>query len=424
MIRIKFLVCVVLMLTSSVNANWTQFRGPGGQGHSDATDLPVKWSETKNVKWKTAIHDLGWSSPVVFGDQIWLTTATKDGKQMFVVCVDRNNGKILLDRKLHDNANPEPLGNSTNCYGSPTPVIEDGRVYIHFGSYGTTCINTKTFDQIWQRTDLPCLHYRGPGSSPIIFEKTLILTMDGIDHQYMVALDKTNGQEVWKKDRGTDFGDLQPDGKPRANGDFRKAYCTPIIVKVDGKLQMIIPSSKAAYAYDPRTGKEIWKVRYKGFSNASMTVYGGGLAFVNTGFGKPDLWAVKPNATGDITNSHVAWKLRRNVPKKPSPLLIGEHLFMCDDGGVASCVEAKTGKQVWTNRIGGRAAKYSSSPLYAGGHVYYGSEGGVTTVIKPNTKKFELVAENKLDAGFMASPAAVGKALYLRTKTHLYRIEK
>ncbi|MEI6809924.1 MAG: PQQ-binding-like beta-propeller repeat protein, partial [bacterium] len=224
-----------LLIFTTARADWPDFRGPTGDGHVTAADankpigLPLKWSETENVKWKTEIPFRGWSTPVVMDNQIWMTTATLEGNDFFAVCVDATTGRILFNEKLFHCDKPEPLGNNVNCYASPSPVIEPGRVYVHFGSYGTACLDTSNAKIIWKRDDLPCRHFRGPGSSLVLFENLLILTMDGIDLQYMVALDTKTGKTVWKTDRTAVWNDLDPDGKPHKEGDFRKAYSTPLI---------------------------------------------------------------------------------------------------------------------------------------------------------------------------------------------------
>lgn len=394
----------------SADENWPQFRGPRADGQSDSKNLPTQWSETENIVWKTAIHGRGWSSPVVWGNQIWMGTATDDGKQMFAVCVDKTSGEILHDVLLFENEKPA-FCHSLNSYASPTPAIEDGRVYLHFGSYGTACLDTKTAAVLWSRRDLPCDHFRGPASSPILYGDNLYVHFDGFDFQYVVCLKKSSGETVWKVDREVDYG--------TDNGDTMKAYCTPIVVEIDGQKQLISPTSKAALAYDPETGKELWRIRYPGFSATAMPMLGHGLLFINTGFSKAELYAVRIGGQGDVTDTHVAWIEKRGVPSKPSQLLIGDLIFMVDDKGIVSCLEAKTGTQVWTQRIGG---EFSASPLFADGKIYLFSQEGKTTVIAPE-REFRQLAVNDLSDGFMASPAVTGRALILRTRTHLYRVE-
>lgn len=402
--------------------NWPDFRGPHRNGVSEAANLPLRWSETLNVRWKTPIHGRAWSSPVIWDKQVWLTTATEDGKVLSVLCVDRDTGKILLDRKLFDVAKPRPLSNPDNSYASPSPTIEEGRVYVHFGSYGTACLDTGTFEVLWQRRDLPCDHWRGPASSPLLWEDLLFLNMDGADVQYVVALDKTTGANRWVTFRSVDYGDLEEDGRPRASGDFRKAYNTPLVVDFQGERQLISPGAKGAYGYDPRTGREIWQIRHTGHSSAPRTLYSDGQVGIATGHmgGAAQFWAVRLGGRGDVTGSHVAWKYARGAPKRSSPVLVGGRAYMVSNDGIASCIDFKSGTEIWKERIGGL---HSSSVLYASGRIHFFDESGVATIIQPGDT-LEILVRNNLDDGFMASPAVADGALFLRTTTHLYRIQE
>ena len=392
--------------------NWPEFRGPRGDGSSTATDLPVTWSETENVKWKTPVHGKGWSSPVIWGDQIWLTTATPDGKELSAVCLNRETGKVLYDLLPFKIASPAPLSNSMNSYASPTPAIEAGRVYVHWGSAGTACLDTKTGKTLWARQDLPCNHWRGPGSSVILVGKLLVLTFDGYDQQYLAALDKETGDTVWRTDRNIDYGSDDGDGK--------KGYSTPIVIDVAGQAQLVSPSAGATIAYRPDTGKEIWRVRSGGMNAAGRPLFGNGLVYCTTAAGGWQLFAVNPDGQGDIGNRNVAWKSGKSVPTRSSQILIDDLLFMVNDTGVLSCFDAKTGDVVWQKRTEGA---FSASPIYADGRIYFCGEEGEMPVIEP-ARELKLLATNKLESGFMASPAAVGKALYFRTRTHMYRVEK
>ena len=404
-------------------AEWPEFRGPSGDGYvsksQERSGIPLHWSETENVKWKTEIPHRGWSTPVVFGNQVWLTTATLDGHEFYGICVDATTGTVLLNTKLFSCAKPEPLGNNVNCYAAPSPVIESGKVYLHFGSYGTACLDTGSLKVLWQRDDLPCRHYRGPASSPILFEDLLILSMDGVDVQYLVALDKRTGKTVWKTDRSVAWNDENVPGQMARDGDLRKSHCTPLIIDAGGRLQMLTVGAKAAYGYDPRTGRELWRVQYNAWSGAPRPLYHNGLALFVTGLGTTELLGVRVDGQGDVTETHVAWKVASNVAKTASPLVIDGLLYMVSDEGMLTCLEAATGKEVWRQRIGGN---YSASPIFGDGHIYLFSQQGKTSVINPG-RTFELVATNSLANGFMASPAVAGKGLYLRTKTHLYRVE-
>ncbi len=423
-------VAFCLLLISAFGAdNWPQFRGPNGDGLSTAKGFSVTWSETNNVKWKTPIHGRAWSSPVIWENQVWLTTATEDGRELFAVCVDRDSGKILHDLKIFTVETPQ-FANKFNTYGSPTPVIEAGRVYVTFGSPGTAAVDTKTGKVLWERRDLECNHYRGAGSSPILFENLLIMNFDGSDHQFIIALDKKTGKTAWRQNRSIDFKDLGPDGKPESEGDWRKAFSTPHLATLDGKPTLISQGAKAVYAYEPATGKELWRVEERlNHSASARPTSGQGLIFVNTGWSHGQVLALRPGKAGEVIDANedssanttlkVVWRSKRNVPKKPSLQLVDDLLFSIDDGGIASCLEAKTGTEFWRERIGGN---YSASPLFAEGRLYFFSEEGKTTVVNAS-REFKKVAENTLADGFMASPAVSGKALFLRTKTHLYRIE-
>jgi outer membrane protein assembly factor BamB len=420
----RLIILLLLVPASWAQAQWPQFRGPWGNGltsvpGTEPLGLPIRWSEKEHIRWKTPIPYRGWSTPVVMEGQVWLTTATLDGHDFFVVCVNADSGRIRLQEKLFHADHPEPLGNPLNCYASPSPVVESGRGYVHFGSYGTAALDTKTGAVLWKRSDLPCRHYRGPGSSLLLFENLLILTMDGVDIQYLVALDKETGRTVWKTDRKAEWDDLDADGKPKDEGDLRKAYSTPLLVTVGGDTQMLSVGARALYGYDPRSGRELWKVRTPAFSGAASPVYGQGIAYMITGFGRTELLAIRVEGRGDVTDTNVVWRTASLVPQTPSPVLVDDLLFMINDVGVLTCLEAASGKQVWRERLRGNSA---ASLLYADGHVYCFSREGVATVFKA-ARNYEVLATNVLDSGFMASPAVSGRTLFLRTKESLYRIE-
>ncbi len=406
----------------SAQAHWPEFRGPLGNGSAvDAENAPLHWSEEEQVAWKTAIPHIGWSSPVVLGDQIWLTTATEDGSDYYVIQVNAVTGEVELNEALFHSDNPEPLGNDVNCYASPSPIVEADRVYVHFGSYGTACLDANTKEVLWRREDLECLHFRGPGSSPVLFEDLLILSFDGIDVQYLTALNKDTGETVWRTDRTTEWQDLDEEGKPKRNGDFRKAFSTPLIVESNGSPLMINCGSYTTYAHDPRTGKEIWKASNGGFTPQARPVFRDGVVYVTTGYAPTELLAIRVDGEGDVTDSHVAWRNdAKTLPSMTSPLLVDGLLYLVNNkGGTVTCLDSATGEEVWTERLGGN---FVASPLYAAGRLYFPSATGMTTVMKAG-RTAEILAENRLDEGFMASPAMVGSSLILRTKTHLYRID-
>ncbi len=429
------LICTLCVLAFGLSCfavgeeNWPQFRGPGGQGISDAKNLPLQWSETQNVKWKTPIHGRAWSSPVIWKDQIWLTAATEEGKELSVLCVDKNSGKILLDHLLFHIEHPQDCPVKFNSFGSPTPIVEEGRVYVTFGSPGTACLDSKDGKVLWQRTDFVCNHFRRSGSSPLLWNDMLFMNFDGSDFQYCVALDKHTGKTIWKTDRSIDFQDLNKDGKPMADGDMRKAFSTPRIMMWESKPYLISTASKATYCYDPMTGKELWRTEFRGAHSGSLTpVIGDGLVYISTGNGGTELWAVRPGGSGVINDTNVVWRSKKKTPTRTSPVLVNGLLYFVNEGGIVGCLDAKTGEEVFTGRVDGQ---YSASPLYANGRIYLFNQNAKTTVIEAS-RELKVLAENQLNIvkddqrdpwGIMGTPAVSGNALFIRTRTDLYRVE-
>ena len=408
---ICLLFAALAVSPTSAEEHWPEFRGPRGDG-SALGSPPVSWSEKENVRWRTAIPGRGWSSPVVWGEKIWLTTATEDGKKMSVLCVDRNSGKILINRVIFENEEPR-FCHPTNSYASCTPALEEDAVYVHFGSYGTACLDPKTADVRWSRRDLPCDHFRGPGSSPVIDGDLLYVAFDGFDVQYVAALNKKTGKTVWRRDRNIDYG--------TDNGDRKKAYSTASVIEFGGRRQLISPSAMETISYDPATGKELWRVKHGGMNAAVRPLFGNGLVYVAAGDGARDMVAVRPDGSGDVTSTHIEWTLGKGVPKRPSQILQGGLLYMIDDKSVASCIDATNGEVVWQKRLGG--GEYRASPVIADGRIYCFSTQGDAKVIEAATQ-FKLLAENTLPDGCQASPAVVDDALIVRTIKHLYCIEK
>jgi len=394
------LAIILLLLWNPWLPDWPQFRGPTGQGVSDEKGLPLTWSETKNVRWKVAIPGRGWSSPVVQGDRIWLTTATDEGKSLRAIAIDLNSGAIVQNVEVF-HLKSAKLTNSKNSFASPTPVVEGDRIYLHFGAFGTACI-TQSGEIVWKTR----LEYdngqHGTGGSPVIYEDLLILSCDGNDVQFVVALDKTTGKVRWKKMR-----------------EGYQAYTTPLVVSLPSGDQVISPGALRAIAYEPRTGKEIWQVKYgEGFSNVPRPVYGNNLVFICTGFQEPSLLAVQLDGRGDVTKSKIVWKLDRAIPRTPSPLLVGNELYIVSDNGIATCIDAKTGEELWRARLDG---SYSASPIYADGRIYFLSEEGESIVIAPG-RQLKLLATNQLDGPTLASMAVSHNSFFIRSATHLYRI--
>ncbi len=419
--------------------SWPDMRGPSGDGHvtlgtAKKLGLPLEWSETSNVTWKTELPLLGLSSPVVMDGKVWLTTATEDGHDFHVLCVDAKSGKILLNKKLFHSDDPEPMGNGSrdNSYATPSAVLEPGRVYVHYGSFGTACLDTESFEVLWKRDDMPCRHYRGASSSPVLFQNLLILTFDGADLQYHIALDTKTGKTAWKTDRSAIWNDEHIDKQMVKDGDWRKAHSTPLIVDVNGKPRMYSVGAKAAYGYDPTNGKELWRFDHEAYSAAPRPLYQDGNVYFVTGFSRgAEMCSVKVGGKGVINDTHTNWKITSPFPKYSSPIIVGDLIYFALDDSFLACVEAKTGETVYKERVGG---KFRACPIYAVGRIYFFSLEGVTTVIQPG-REFKVLATNRLaenaprddprrGPGFMASPAVVGKTLFLRTRHHLYRVEE
>jgi outer membrane protein assembly factor BamB len=428
-----FLPLAVASLAHAASPEWPQWRGPDGQGHSAAKNLPVTWSEQENIAWKTEIPGRGWSSPVIAGNEIWMTTgvespisdedkkrriASNTGDQpltvsgplsMRAVCVDVRSGKILADLELMTEPEPD-WTHSLNTFASPTPVLEAGRLYCHFGTHGTACLDTANRKVLWTNRDIRIRHENGAGSSPVLWEDKLIFHADGSEAQAIMALDKRTGKVAWRTERS---------GKMNANPQLKKAYGTPLVVEVAGKPVVVSPGADWLYGYEPEMGKELWKVPYGklGFSIVPRPVAGKGMIYMCTSFMQSELLAIKLNGEAEPT---IAWQFGKQVPTMPSPLLVGDELYLVSDKGVATCLDAETGKVHWTQRLPGN---FCASPLFADGKIYCCNRDGQTVVLAPGTE-FKQLAVNPLDGTLMASPAAVGEALYLRSDKALYRIEQ
>lgn len=429
----KFVIAATLLLVHGVHRvhgneaglSWPFRCGPTMDGHvsaADAVDLPVTFDEPTgtNICWKMKLDGFGHSTPIIGNGRVWLTSAAEDGRQQFVSAFDAATGQIVHRRLMFENADPEPLGNETNTYASPSCALETDAVYVHFGTYGTARLNPETAETVWERRDIQVRHFRGPGSSPVIFEDLLILTFDGINAQFLTALNKHTGETVWRTDRTTDYGDLDENGKPKRDGDLRKAFSTPGLVSVNGRTQIVSVGSRAAFGYDALTGKEIWTVRHDDYNAAAPPVFFSNLAILNTGSRGANMLAVRlaDDTQGDVTESHMAWNREQGNCDLAAPVLQDGLVFMVTNTGVAVCLNAETGEEIWKNRVNGT---FTASPLVANGLVYFFNEEGDMTVIRA-TDTFEVVARSRLAKGMRASPAAAGGRLFLRTFSHLYCI--
>jgi outer membrane protein assembly factor BamB len=408
------------------SADWPRFRGPTGDGVAPAgADPAVEWSETKNVAWKTPLPGRGRSSPVVLGGRVFVTTAVEEGLQrkkvgpddlqfadrveLGAVCLDASSGTILWRTNLRTVEQPDPV-HWLNSWATPTPAVEPGRLLCDFGGFGTWCLDPETGKTLWEKR-LPLDHQVGPGSSPALQGGLLFLVRDGRDAQYVAALDAKTGETVWKTERPP----IQV-----STPNLKKSFSTPVLIESGGRAELIAIAPHWAVAYEPATGKEIWRLRHgDGFSIGTAPVFGNGMVYLGTGFGKANLLAVRAGGTGDVTGTHLAWRVQKGVPGISSPLLVGNHLYWNSDDGVATCVDAATGELRWQERLG---QQHVASPVSAGGRVYFFGREGKTTVVKPGDA-FERLGENKIDGVVSATPAISGKAVFLRTDTHLYRIE-
>ena len=405
------LTCLCLAFQTATAEDWPQFRGPTGQGLSATRGLPVRWSETENIAWKVAIPGHGWSSPVIADGRAFLTTAVPidEGHELRTLCLDARSGETVWDVKVFDQPGGESIEkHAKNSHASPTPVIEGDRLYVHFGPHGTACLQTVDGETIWKNHEIEYAPNHGNGSSPVLAGDMLVIPCDGRDEQFVLGLNKASGEIVWRTERDVD---------PQKGFSF----CTPLVIDIVGRQQAVCPGSGAVFAYDPQTGSEIWRVTYgEGFSVVPRPVFGNGLLYVCTGFGDGRLLAIDPTGSGDVTETHVKWTMKKGVPRSSSLLLVGDELFAADDVGIATCLDAVSGEKHWQKRLGGN---YSASPLYTDGLIYFQDENGKTTVIRASTE-FEEVSENELtgDERTFASFAVHEGALLLRSEGHLYRI--
>jgi outer membrane protein assembly factor BamB len=402
--------------------SWPQFRGPAGDGSAAGTEPPLAWSESTNVVWKVGVTGRGRSSPIILGDRIWLTTAVEQGVvrtnigpddlqaaehvSLRMVCLDRRTGKSLWEKTLFEVPHPDPV-HWLNSWATPTPIVADGRIYCDFGTFGTACLDAETGNVVWQQR-LPLDHAVGPGSSPILWHDRLLLVRDGRDAQYVAALDTKTGATAWKTER-------PPLGT--ANGDHRKSFSTPLLIDQAGQTQVFVPGPHWAVAYEPNTGKEIWRVRHGiGWSIGTCPVFAEGIVYFSTGFNTPEIWAVRVDGRDDVTATHVVWKSLRQAPLVSSPILAGRAIYWVSDSGMVTCADAKTGEVQWQERLGGRCL---ASPVLAHERLYFFRQDGKTIVIKAGGP-FELLAENVIDGNLAATPAIGARAIYLRTDSHLY----
>lgn len=404
------LLCFALVCTGALVAanaeDWPEFRGPTAQGHVTSGRVPLHWDATKNVAWKIPVPGTGWSSPVVVRGKIFLTTAVNEGAGLSLrtLAFEAKSGKALWSTEVFRVEAAGPKHNK-NSHASPTPIVDGDRVWVHFGPYGTACLTTAG-KILWRNNEFNYPPVHGNGGSPAIAGKALVFSCDGASDPFIVALDKQTGKTLWKVPRVTD-----------AKRTF--SFSTPLVITVKGQTQIISPGSSVVCALDPKDGRELWRVRYtEGYSVIPRPVFAHGLIYIATGYGRPVLMAIRPDGQGDVTATHVAWTEAKGAPHTPSLLVVGDELYMVSDAGIASCLDAKTGKVHWSERLGGG---FSASPLHAEGRVYFQNETGTGFVVAAS-KTFQKLAENVIGERTLASYAVADSALFLRGDQHLFKI--
>ena len=402
---------LALLTVDPSDLDWPEYRGPTRNGVVGPVELPLSWSEEKNLRWKTAVHGRGWSTPVAGAGLLWLTTADEEGHHLSVLALDLESGEVLIDREVFAVAEPQER-NALNSYASPSAVLGPERVYLHFGAHGTAALDAATGETLWERTDLDCEHLEGPGSSPVLLDGRLVFHMDGAEEQYVVALDPETGETLWQVPRDFDYEPLIP--------DFRKAYSTPLPLGQGPEAPLFCSAAQVCMAYDASDGSEVWRVHHPGFSMSSRPISDGERVYVNTGFMQPSLLAIRLGGEGDVSESHVDWTYKKNVPTMSSPVLGDGRLYFVNDGGIATCLDVAKGEHVWRERLGGQ---FIASPILAADRLYFFDREGKGTIVAASDT-FEVLAVNELDEGCMASPIVVAEALIVRTSGHVYCIEE
>ena len=406
----RFVLPVVLVASislSSLAADWPQFRGPLGNGISTEKNLPIQWSETKNVAWKQDLPGKAWSSPALVKGRLYLTTAVQaDGKlSQRALCLNAKDGQIVWNTEIFSReAASAPGIHGKNSHASPTPLVDNGRMYVHFGHQGTACLDLDG-KIIWKSEELAFPPVHGNGNSPVLVDGLLIFSCDGASSPFVAALDAKSGEVRWKFARESDSAK-------------RFAFATCEVITVGGKKQVISPGAGVVNALDPASGKEIWHVNYDGYSVIPRPVFGQGLIFMSTGYDSPSMLAIRPDGHGDVTDTHVEWTQKKGAPHTPSPLLIGSELYLVSDGGIATCLDAKTGDVHWSERVGGN---FSASPVFADGKIYLQDEAGKGTVLKVG-KKFQRPGENGFSEKTLASYCVGDGAIFVRTEERLYKV--
>ena len=375
--------------------------------------IPSKWSDTQNIKWKVPVPGKGWSSPVISADKIYLTSAVAEGdnqdaadvhRELRVICYNANNGNKLWDTKVFDQKPLKRPIHHKNSHASPTAIVENERVYVHFGHMGSACLNLQG-EIIWKNDKLKYDPLHGNGGTPIIVDDLFFYSADALTNPFVVALDKNTGKVVWKKSRSE-------------TKQARKfSFSTPTFINMGGRSQIISPASGAVFSYDSKTGDELWSVDYGGWSVIPKPGVYKNMIYVGTGYERAHLLGIRVDekSKGNVTESHVEWEITKRAPNTPSFMIVDDLLYFISDGGIATCVEPLTGEIIWQERTAG---PISASPVHFDGKIYFLDEQGTTTVIKAG-RKFEVIAENKIGERTLASFGISEGAIYILSLIHI-----
>jgi outer membrane protein assembly factor BamB len=388
----------------ALGENWPAWRGPRGDGSSLEKNVPVKWSVTQNIAWKVPIPGKGHASPIVWGDRIFVVTASKEQNQRLLLCLDRTNGEVLWQRVVLEA--PLERIHSLNSYASSTPATDGERAYVSFLDRDKMFVAAYDFDgnKLWSVRPGVFSSIHGYCSSPILWKDKVIVNGDHDGPAYLTALERATGKTIWKT--------------PRPNKT--RSYCAPIIRHIDGRNQMILSGSLCVASYDPDTGKQHWIIDGPTEQYVASLVYNGELLFMTCGYPDHFIQAIRPNGRGNVTKTHVAWQKDKDCSYVPSPIAIGPYFLLVSDSGAATCYEATSGKSLWRERLG---PHFSASLVTANGLAYFLSDKGVMKIVKPGPK-FDVVARNDIGEDMRASPAISDGQMFLRGVKNLYCISK
>ena len=408
-VSMRYCLIILLMCAALRAEDWPQFRGPTGQGISEAKNLPTKWSASENVIWKKELPAKGWSSPVLMGGKIYLTGALEENGvpiSLRAICVDAASGNILWDKEVFHRPAVPSIKHEKNSYASPTPIVTSDRLYVHFGHLGTAALDLAG-NILWTQTKLSFMSVHGNAGSPALAKDLLVFNCDGARNPFIVALNAKSGEVKWQTPRNTPIKAMF-------------SFSTPLAIELEGKTQIISPASGLVAAYDPADGREIWRVLYGlGYSVVPRPIYTNGLLLLSSGFDNPVVYAIDPKgAKGNVSDTHVKWRERKSAPATPSIVALGDEAYWVSDGGIAACADVLSGKIHWSHRLGGN---FSASPVAAEGRIYFQNESGVGFVVKAG-KTFELISENDLEERSLASYCVDDGVLFVRTIDHLWKI--